>query len=249
MAIDENEPVAVAIRHVEFEDLGTIETAFHELGYKFRYVDAPVEPIDLTAGLSCDLLVVLGGPIGAYEEQQYPFLTNELRLIEQRLKAGRAVLGVCLGAQLMARALGARVYPGPQKEIGWSALSLTQEGLLSSLRNLDGMSVLHWHCDTFDLPVGATRLASTNLYENQAFSWGTSALGLQFHAEALGPPLERWFVGHACEIAAVPGVSVNQLRADSQRLAPALSPCAIMLWREWLQAATTNRVRSGGHES
>ena len=184
--------------------------------------------------LDPDLLVVLGGPIGAYEEAPYPFLIRELQLLEQRLAQERPTLGLCLGAQLMARALGARVYPGKGKEIGWSPLALTPAGRASCLRHLDVTPVLHWHGDTFDLPERAQRLASTDLTENQAFAWGRAALALQFHAEAAGPMLERWFVGHALEIATTPDVSVEALRADTQRCSPGLERAGRACFEEWL---------------
>ena len=150
---------------------------------------------------AADLLVVLGGPIGAYEEELYPFLADELRVIERRLAAGRPVLGICLGSQLMARALGARVYPGTGKEIGWAPLQLTAAGRDSCLAPLGGGApVLHWHGDTFDLPKGASLLASTPRYKNQAFAWQRHGLALQCHIEATAAGLERWYIGHACEI-------------------------------------------------
>jgi len=118
------------------------------------------------------------------------------------------------------------------KEIGWAPLELTSDGAASCLRHL-ATSVLHWHGDTFDLPVGAVRLASTPACRNQAFSAGPHALALQFHAEACGPPLEAWFVGHACEIAGTPAVSVPQLRADTRRFSPALEQCGRACFLDW----------------
>jgi GMP synthase (glutamine-hydrolysing) len=206
-------PTAVAIRHVAFEDLGLLAPLLSRRGYTVRYVDA----VELEEIGDPDLLVVLGGPIGAYEDDIHPFLARELAVLEQRLGRGGATLGICLGAQLMARALGARVYPGPRKEIGWAPLDLTPAGNDSPLRHLAGGPVLHWHGDTFDLPPGAVHLASTAVTPNQAFSWGEGrALGLQFHGEATARSLEHWYVGHACEIAATPGVTVPALRADAQ---------------------------------
>ena len=117
------------------------------------------DAVDLGTIGEPDLLVVLGGPIGAYEDDLYPFLGDELALLQQRLSRGGATLGICLGAQLMARALGARVYPGPRKEIGWAPLTLSDAGRASPLRHLTAGPVLHWHGDTFDLPAGAVRLA------------------------------------------------------------------------------------------
>ena len=180
-------PTTLALRHVAFEDLGLLAPWLERRGHAIRYAEAPTDDVARIDPLAPDLLVVLGGPIGAYEEAQYPFLVPELRLLERRLAAGRPTLGLCLGAQLMARALGARVYPGKAKEIGWSALSLAPAGRESCLRHLEATPVLHWHGDTFDLPERAVRLASTALTENQAFAWGDAALALQFHAEAAGP--------------------------------------------------------------
>jgi GMP synthase (glutamine-hydrolysing) len=225
---------ALALRHVAFEDLGLLAPLLAERGLGVRYAEAPTDDLAAEDALAPDLVVVLGGPIGAYEEALYPFVRDELRLLERRLAAGKATLGICLGAQLMARALGARVYPGARKEIGWGALSLSPDGKASPLRHLDGTRVLHWHGDTFDLPAGARRLASTELTQNQAFAWGSAALALQFHAEAAGRALERWFVGHACEIAATPGVSVEVLRRDTHACTAALERAGRLLFAEWL---------------
>ena len=229
---------ALAVRHVAFEDLGNFERVLADRGYRIAYADAGLDDLGALDPLGPDLLVVLGGPIGAYEEASYPFVLDELRLLEKRLAADLATLGVCLGGQLMARALGARVYPGGRKEIGWAPLVLTDEGRRSCLRHLapEETPVLHWHGDTFDLPRGAVRLASTGAYENQAFAWGRRGLGLQFHAEVTAGGLERWFVGNAGEIGATPGVSVAQLRRDTARFAPALERQGRHCFEAWLDA-------------
>jgi GMP synthase (glutamine-hydrolysing) len=182
------------------------------------------------------VLIVLGGPIGVYQEHAYPFLTDELRLLERRLAADLPTLGICLGAQLMARALGAKVYAGPRKEIGWSPLQLSEAGWQSCLARLAKRetAVLHWHGDTFDLPAGATHLASTPAYESQAFAWGTRGLALQCHAEVTARGLEQWFISHAHEIDLTPGLSVGQLRKDTQCYAPRLQVRAASCWQTWL---------------
>ena len=120
-------------------------------------------------------------------------------MIEKRIAAGLPTLGICLGAQLIARALGARVYPSGHTEIGWTPLALTDAGRASPVRHLDGAhtSMLHWHGDTFDLPDNATRLASTPACENQAFAWGNHVLGLQCHPEIRTDRFEPWLIGNA----------------------------------------------------
>lgn len=228
--------LATVIRHLAFEDLGSLEPVLSQQGYSIQYLEAGMDDLSAIAPLNTDLLIVLGGPIGAYDEQDYPFLVDELRILEQRLAADLPTLGICLGAQLMARALGANVYPGGQKEIGWSPLTLSAAGQQSPLKHLTTQStpVLHWHGDTFDLPTGAIHLAASDKYVNQAFSWGKNGLGLQFHPEVTKRGLERWFIGHAGEIGATPDVSVAQLRQDTARYADQLMAQASKIWSDWL---------------
>jgi len=227
-------PQAIALRHVPFEDLDRFEPALVELGYRLSYCEAPTDDLAAPALAACDLLVVLGGPIGVYEEKDYPFLAREIALIERRLAAGGKVLGICLGAQLMARALGARVYPAGFKEIGWAPLQLSEAGRRSCLAALEGRPVLHWHGDTFDLPPGAVHLAATPQTPNQAFAWERHGLALQFHIETSGRGLERWYVGHSCEIAATAGTSVATLREEARRHAEALAAPARAALANWI---------------
>ena len=224
---------ALAIRHVAFEDLGLLAPLLAERGFSARYAEAPTDDLAAENPLAPDLVVVLGGPIGAYEEALYPFVRDELRLLERRLAAGRPMLGICLGAQLMARALGARVYPGARKEIGWGELALSPEGKESALRHLDGTRVLHWHGDTFDLPASAVRLASTRVCENQAFSYGKNAIGFQFHPEMGSIGFERWLIGHTNELA-VAGIDVNKLRSNYELIRFDLEARARECLRLWL---------------
>lgn len=228
----------LAIRHVGFEHLGSLEPMLRNRGYAIGYLDAGVDDLSIIDAGSADLLVVLGGPIGVYEEDIYPFLKKALQVIESRLKQDMPILGICLGAQLMARALGSKVYPGPQKEIGWSPIRLTEAGKQSCLSGLEvsDWHVLHWHGDTFDLPEGATLLASTQIARNQAFTWGNKALGLQFHIEVLPEEIERWLIGHACEIAATPTMTVPQLRADTARWGVKLKQGATTCFYAWLES-------------
>jgi len=224
---------AFAFRHVAFEDLGSIAPVLEEHGFRLRYLEAGLDELDTTETRAADLLVVLGGPIGAYEEASYPFLLNELRVLEARFERDLPTLGLCLGAQLMARALGARVFAGGRKEIGWSGLQLSPAGAKGPLRALEGVEVLHWHGDTFDLPRGAELLASTDVYAHQAFSWKEQGLALQFHPEVTVSGIERWLIGHAAELASSQ-IAVKPLRAATAVRAPALAVPARRLMSEWL---------------
>jgi GMP synthase (glutamine-hydrolysing) len=231
---------AVAIRHVPFEDMGTFADVLDAEGYRIRYLEAGLDDLAALDPLEPDLLMILGGPIGVYDESAYPFITDELTLLKERLTEQRPTLGICLGCQLMARALGAKVYPGGRKEIGWSPLSLSEEGEHSVLRYLSPgqTQVLHWHGDTFDLPEGATLLASSEMYENQAFSWGARALALQFHPEVTVTGMERWFIGHANEIGSTPEISVEQLRRDTALWGPRLEQEGRAFFEEWLKSVS-----------
>jgi GMP synthase (glutamine-hydrolysing) len=221
------------IRHVAFEDLGSFEPAVIQAGYEVHYVDVGLDDLDGIAPKASDLLVVLGGPIGVYERDRYPFLTTELGLIRARLQASRPTMGICLGAQLMANALGSKVYPGPQKEIGFAPISLTPDGRGSCLSAFEDIPLLHWHGDTFDLPAGAVRLASTKACLNQAFTLGREIIGFQFHPEAGARGFERWLIGHAAQLAAA-GVDVCSLRETHFSLAAELQRRSNDCIRRWL---------------
>ncbi|MBI1320966.1 MAG: glutamine amidotransferase [Candidatus Hydrogenedens sp.] len=229
---------ALAIRHLAFEDAGSLGLVLARRGVSLDYIEAGRDEIAPLDPLGPDLLVVLGGPIGAYEEASYPFLTDELALLGRRLAAGRPTLGICLGAQMIARALGARVYPGGVKEIGWAPLALTAAGRESCLRPLapEETAVLHWHGDTFELPEDAALLASTAAYPHQAFQWRQTTLALQFHAEVLAGEIERWLIGHACEIAATPGITVPGLRAATRQWGESLERQGRRCFESWLDA-------------
>jgi GMP synthase (glutamine-hydrolysing) len=222
---------AVAIYHVAFEDAGTLGPVLEDRGVDLTYLQAGRD--DLIPALDADLVVVLGGPIGIYEIERYPFLKDELALIEKVVKQGTPVVGICLGAQALAAVLAARVYPGPQSELGWDQLTLTDEGKASPLGVLEGLHILNWHGDTFDLPAGATRLASTTLTPNQAFSYGPNVLALQFHVELPERDMERWLIGHTLELAKN-NVDLAQMRAETARYAPPTNAASRTLFNTWL---------------
>jgi GMP synthase (glutamine-hydrolysing) len=172
-------------QHVPFEGLGCIEqwarrkenklsaTRFYE-DYKLPFIDI------------CEMLIVMGGPMGVYDEDKFEWLTQEKKFIEKAITKGKIVIGICLGAQLIAEVLGARVYKNKEKEIGWMPVYLTKEGLNNTLfKDFPARChVFHWHGDTFDLPSGATHIARSEACEHQAFTYGDKVIGLQFHLES-----------------------------------------------------------------
>lgn len=223
----------IAVRHLAFEDLGLLEPLLHQAGYRVDLRDAGLQPLTPREWREADLVVVLGGPVGVYEREDYPWLDAEVAGLRQRLQERRPTLGLCLGAQLMAAALGASVHPGPAKEIGWGGLTLTEQGAASPLRHLGTAPVLHWHGDTFDLPEGATLLASSELYPHQAFSLGPSVLALQFHLEVDPARIEPWLIGHTGELRQA-GLSVPALRAASAGLGPEVVEAGRAVLARWL---------------
>jgi GMP synthase (glutamine-hydrolysing) len=230
---------ALVFTHLPFEDLGTLEPRLTERGFQIKTVDVTTERFPLPDAAHCDLLVIMGGPIGVYDAADYPFLSAEIECIRELLAAQKPTLGVCLGAQLIAAALGARVYPGGRgSEIGWSPIHAPAGGEPPSwfkpLLDSD-VYLLHWHGDTFDIPSGTIRLAETELYQNQAFLLANFALGLQFHPEVTAEGLERWYVGHACELRSK-RISVQELRSASARHAPILARAAQKFWNGWLNS-------------
>lgn len=227
---------ALALTHVDFEDLDGLQPLLSARGYQVSYLRATDPALARDQIDSADLLIVLGGPIGVYECDDYPFLRQELDFLRNRLDARRPTVGICLGAQLIAAALGARVYPGANgSEIGWSPLSPgiapTPEWFKPYLT--DSLEVLHWHGDTFDLPAGAQHLAGSELYSNQAFAMENFALGLQFHAEVTAEGLERWYVGHTGELRAKK-ISIPALRQQGEIHAPKLQEPRKLFWNGWL---------------
>lgn len=226
---------AVAIRHIGFEDLGAFEEPLLRAGYRIHYYDTGQDELWTLDPVRTPLLIVLGGPMGAYEEDRFPFIAEELQLLEDRIAAGKPTLGICLGAQLIARASGARVYPGHTKEIGFAPILLTEAGRTSPLSAIpDAQPVLHWHGDTFDLPAGAERLCETDLYPNQAFAIGPNVLALQFHLEAGAQGFERWLAGHADELAQA-GIDPSALQHAATLHGPALPKIADAVLTRWLE--------------
>ena len=181
------------LRHMPQESAGTLENALTAAGLQVCYIDLFREvperlPLDEASGL-----VVLGGPMNADEVDRYPFLKLDVQWIQQAIEAKLPLLGICLGSQLLAKALGARVYKNPVKEIGWYPIELRPRP--ATIRcSLDSgtATVFQWHGDTFDLPRGAVLLARGSSCQHQAFRWGTNAYGLQFHIEMTAAMIDEW---------------------------------------------------------
>jgi GMP synthase (glutamine-hydrolysing) len=184
----------LVFQHVAHELLGTLNPLLKDSGFRIRYVNFDRDPAARPSLDGYFGLVVLGGPMNVDQVDLYPFLAVEVELVAEALQRGMPVLGICLGAQLLARALGADVRPHHSKEIGWYQINPTAAGADDPV--FAGMSdtehIFQWHGDTFDIPSGAVHLASSPDCENQAFRYGDTAYGFQFHLEVDRPMVERW---------------------------------------------------------
>jgi len=218
---------ALVVQHVAVEGPGRIADALTAAGVAMQTIrvhegqPVPREP----AGASG--LIVMGGPMGVYEAHRYPHLADELALIARAVADGVPVLGVCLGSQLLAAALGAEVRPSGRQEIGWLPVTMREVAMRDSLfaGAPDTFAPLHWHGDVFDLPPGAESLASSALTEHQAFRAGDRAWGLLFHLEAGAEQVAAMARTFAGDLMAA-GVDGAALAADSHRAAAAVAGIA-----------------------
>lgn len=226
---------ALVIRHVAHEGIAGYRDPIEEAGYAIKRVAACSEDLTGIDPLENDLVVVMGGPMGVYETADHPWLTDEIAFLRARFAADRPTLGVCLGAQLIAAALGSAVHRGPVREIGFGPVSLTSAGASGPLSALAGVPMLHWHGDTFDVPEGTELLASTHHYA-QAFARGSTILALQFHAEmGEDPRFEQWLANDAREILEA-GTDEARLRADHAALGPSAVRAGRAMLARWLAA-------------
>jgi GMP synthase (glutamine-hydrolysing) len=231
--MERNSMNVLIIKNIASEGPGTIEDYLRSGKLRYSITDLnrgekPPEVNDFTH------LVVMGGPMAVYEMDRYPFLKNEAKLIRQAIHANKHVLGVCLGAQMVAHALGAQVYAGEQKEIGWYEAAITPEGMKDPLMRklaLDGKQaaqVFQWHGDTFDLPSGAVRLASSDLFPNQAFLYSDRVYALQFHIEVTPVIVLDWLKDEKA-------IDLNKVSSESNRIYGAYETRAMNFYREFFK--------------
>jgi len=224
---------ALVIRHTPYEGIAGFRQPVEEAGYVIDRIDV-TDPgfaeIDFDAP---DLIVMMGGPMGVYETDRHPWISSEITRLARRIMLDRPTLGVCLGSQMIAAAMGARVYPGPVREIGFAPVAVNAAGLGSPLRHIETVPVLHWHGDTFELPEEVELLGSTDIYHHQAFRRGVNILALQCHPEmGEDPRFEAWLEDEPYIEKA--GTSVAALRAQHDQLGSAAVAAGRKLIADWL---------------
>ncbi len=186
------------LMHVPFEGLGCIENWIQQKGHIVNFTKLYEEIIYPTSE-EYDWLIVMGGPMSVYEEEIFPWLTEEKKFIRSAIDSGKTVIGICLGSQFIADVLGAKVYPNKTKEIGWLEISKTSSYPLT--KNFPNKTtVFQWHGDTFDIPVDAVHLFESEVCKNQAFIYNNRVLALQFHYEATPESINEMLVHGASEL-------------------------------------------------
>jgi GMP synthase (glutamine-hydrolysing) len=225
---------ALIIRHVPYEGVAGFRDPIEAAGYEVDRIDVADERFSALDLAEPDLLIMMGGPMGVYEQEQYPWISCQLGRLARRLEANRPTLGVCFGAQMMAEAMGGKVFAGHASEVGFHPVALHPGTENGPLRHLAEVPVLHWHGDTFTLPDNVELLASSHLYDHQAFRRGNNILALQFHAEmGLDPRIEAWIEGGQAAMARA-GTTEARLRADHDALGPGAVAAGQAMIAEWL---------------
>lgn len=226
------------IRHVPYEGVAGYRAPIEAAGYALDRIDV-ADPAFATLDLrEPDLLIMMGGPMGVYEQGQYPWITCQLRRLKLRLESDKPTIGVCFGAQMIAAALGAEVYAGPHKEVGFHPIKLTVAGMTSPLQQIADVPVLHWHGDTFTLPDNVELLGSSHVYDHQAFRRGRNLLALQFHAEMGEDPRFHEWIEEWPESVIEAGGDEASLRAAHDRHGPVAVAAGQRMIAQWLEELT-----------
>jgi GMP synthase (glutamine-hydrolysing) len=240
----------LVFQHDPFEDLGFFAEVLEKQRVNYRVVrlfhgEMPAEEWE-----NVRALIILGGPMSVEAETHFPFLRWEKRIIRAAVDEAVPMLGVCLGAQLIAATLGAPVFHGSVKEIGWSPISITPHGQVDSLLGYlpENATVFQWHSDGFDLPARAIRLASSTHYSTQAFRVGKSVYGLQFHLEVTPRMIQRWIDERSKDLALAPYVLPDKIIADTHSYAPTLKYYAERFLSEFVRRVSRSRARKGQEE-
>jgi GMP synthase (glutamine-hydrolysing) len=222
------------IQHHPVEGLGIIADVLTRAAITPQYIRSfEGQPVPCEIGDAAGL-IVMGGPQSVYEDNEFPYLRQEMRLIEDALERSRPVLGVCLGSQLLAATLGANVYAGRQKEIGWHRITLTDFATKDILFSGEpsSLTAFHWHGDIFDLPRGATLLASSALTAHQAFRYGKNAYGLLFHLEVNLPQVLTMVETFAGELQSA-GLNGSAIKLNAHTHLPALQKTGREVFTRW----------------
>lgn len=222
------------IRHVPHEGVAGFRAPIESAGYVLERIDV-ADPEFSSVDLSePDLLIMMGGPMGVYEQEQHPWISCQLGRLRRRLDADGPTIGVCFGAQMIAAALGADVYAGPHRELGFHSITLSEAGRKSPLHHLEDVPMLHWHGDSFTLPENVELLCSTQAYDHQAFRRGSNLLALQFHAEmGEDPRFEAWIEQWPDAVTESCG-HPDALRAAHDTHGPAAVEAGRAMIAEWL---------------
>ena len=231
----------LALRHIACEDLAGFEPVLHDYFHEIKLIDMDQGSAALSAlegAADAELVVALGGPMAVYEAERYPFIQREIEILGGRIRAGKPTLGICLGAQIMAAAAGARVYPGGRQEVGWYPIQFDPAAMDDPVlgRLVEGSAMFfHWHGDTFDLPQGSRPLGGSERFARQGFAIGRHAVALQFHAEITPQALEGWLKEYERGLKPGPGVmSAEQLRQGARAHGASLAARGGAFLKAWL---------------
>lgn len=238
-------PKILVCQHVPFEILGTFNPLLKRHGFRIRYVNFGRHPEKKPTLDGYDGLVLLGGPMSVYQTEEYPNLNTEIDLIQKAIDMNIPVLGICLGSQLIARALGASVYPNETLEIGWYDVSPTEQGMQDPIIGKFGgtQKIFQWHKDTFDLPEGATCLATSKTCTNQAFKFNDNVYAFQFHLEVNAPLIERWLTIpiHQPELELMkPDITAESIRQDTNAYLAHAEHLSNLVFSEFISIFETN---------